>query len=59
MSPVSHPSAAVDDRACFGLKLDDLEALDQGQAGVRKTHSNHCRGKKKKVNPAKEFLPVY
>ena len=27
MSPVSDPSAVVDDRTCFGLKLDDLEAL--------------------------------
>ena len=58
MSPASDPSAMVEDRTCFGLKLDDLEAWDQGQAGVRKTHSNHCRRNKKKVNPAKEFLPV-
>lgn len=36
MSPVSHPSAAVDDRAGFGLKLDDLEALGPGPSWGQK-----------------------
>lgn len=55
MSSVSGPSAVVGGRRYLDTSLMILRLWDQGQAGVRKTYSNHCRENKKRLSQRRSF----